>query len=265
MNNNLARIREKISKKELVVGTLVTSSDPVISEALCSCGFDFIWIDGEHQPLDKKDIDLHVMAVRGAGAAPFVRVPWNDPVLVKPILDMGPAGIIFPFIKTAEDAERAVKSCRYPPLGIRGFGPRRANQFSKMDMDDYLEKSMKDPWVIIMVEHIDAVNNLEEIVKVEGVDSIVVGPDDLSGSIGLLTKTRHQEVIKLLDKIAGICKRANIPFGAGMGTADMRNIEDWINRGASWLLVDNDFTILTSGGKKSFQETIKLSKHKQDD
>ena len=258
MSSNLSRIKEKIKKGEFVVGTLTASSDPVISEMLSFCGFDFIWIDSEHGPIDKKDIDLHIMTVRGAGLAPFVRVPWNDPVLVKPILDMGPAGIIFPFIKTADEAELAIKSCRYPPRGIRGFGPRRVHNFSKIKMDEYLETAKNEPWVILMIEQIEAVKNLEKIVKVDGVDSIFIGPDDLSSSMGILTQTRHPDVMAVLDDIAEICNKANVLFGAGLGSANPENIKDWIKRGASWLLVDNDFTILTSGGTKTYETTMEL-------
>ncbi|MCL5070537.1 MAG: aldolase/citrate lyase family protein [Actinobacteria bacterium] len=123
MNNNLNRLREKFSKNELVIGTIVSTNCPTNSEILCRCGYDFIWIDGEHGAMDNVDIDLHIMAVSGSGCAPIVRVRWNDPVIVKPILDMGPAGIIFPWIRKAQDAELAVSSCKYPPKGIRGYGP----------------------------------------------------------------------------------------------------------------------------------------------
>ncbi len=258
MDNNLNKIRKKISENEIVLGTIISFSDPVVSEVLCNCGFDFIWIDGEHQPLDKKDIDLHIMTVKGAGSAPLVRISWNDPVRVKPILEMGPAGIIFPFIKTKEEAELAVASCKYPPKGIRGYGPRRANRFSAMSKEEYIEKAKTEPWIILIIEHIEAVNNLEEIVKVEGVDSIVVGPEDLSGSIGLLGQTRHPDVIKLLDKIAGICCDTGIPFGAGVSTLNQDDINDWINRGVNWLLLDNDYSSLYFYGKKSYEDTKRL-------
>ncbi len=259
MSNNLSKIKNKISKKELILGTLVSFSDPIVSEVLCSCGFDFIWIDSEHQPLDKKDIDLHIMTVKGAGAAPFVRVPWNDPVLVKPILEMGPAGIIFPFIKTVEEAKLAVASCKYPPEGIRGYGPRRANRFSSISKDKYIEIAKVEPWIIVIIEHIDAVNNLKEILKVDGINSIVVGPEDLSGSIGLLGQTRHPELIKLLDKIAETCRDFKMPFAAGLSTTVMKDIEDWVQRGASWLLLDNDFSSLLFAGKKAYTDVKTIS------
>jgi len=111
----LDKIKEKIKEKELVIGTILESNDNCIAELMGKVGFDFVWIDGEHGPLDKKEILYHIMAAQGAGLAAFVRVAWNDPVLVKPILDMGADGIIFPFIRNAEDAEKAVNSCLYPP------------------------------------------------------------------------------------------------------------------------------------------------------
>jgi len=258
MSNNLSKVRKKISRGELVLGTSVSLADPKVSEILCKCSFDIIWIEAEHSPLDKKDIDLHIMTVRKSGLAPFVRIAWNDPVIVKPILDMGPAAVIFPFIKTAEETKLAVESCRYPPKGIRGFGPWRANEYSTIDDKEYLKLSEREPWVVIQVEHIDAVNNLKEILKVDGVDSILVGPNDLSGSVGLLGQTRNPEVIKLLDKIANDCNEAGVPFGASIGF-NKDNFSDWVNRGTNWIVLDDDFTFLLEGGISCYKEAMEIS------
>jgi 2-dehydro-3-deoxyglucarate aldolase/4-hydroxy-2-oxoheptanedioate aldolase len=257
-NSNLGRIKDKIARCEPVVGTIVQSSDPLVSEIMSICGFDFVWVDSEHGPIDKKDIDLHVMAIRGQGIAPFVRIPWNDPVLAKPVLEMGTAGIIVPFIKTAEDARLAVQSCRYPPIGTRGFGPRRAHMYSQTSIDQYLEMSETEPWVILLIEHVDGVNNLEEIVQVPGVDCILVGHDDLSASIGLLGKPKHPEVVKLLDRIAEVCRDGRIPFGGGGDHADTEWISAWIRRGASLVNVDSDVSNLIARGKKAYEATMKL-------
>ena len=260
MISNLSRIKDKISKGELVIGVGVSLGDPVVSEILCHCGFDFVWIDYEHGALDRKLIDLHIMAIRGCGVAPFVRIPWNDPVLAKPILDMGPAAIIFPFIKTVEDARLAVSSCKYPPEGIRGFGPRRANNYYTINTKDYLNLSRSEPWVILQIEHKDAVANIEEIVKVNGVDSIVIGPCDLSGSIGLLGKTDHPENVKLIDKISSVCNNAKMPFGASIGINDFEVYKAWIERGVCWLECGNDIPYLVQGGKRSIKDVNKIYK-----
>jgi len=258
MDNNLSRVRDKIRKKILVIGTHVATSDPVASEIVCAAGFDFVWIDAEHGAMDRKDINLHIMAIRGQGVAPFMRVPWNDPVLVKPILDMGPAGIVFPFVKTAEEAQLAVASCKYPPKGIRGFAPIRANNYGTMDGDEYLEISKTEPWVILQIEHVDAVNNLEEIIAVEGVDTIVIGAYDLSGSIGLLSQIRHPKVLELCDRAADTCRKAHFPFGVSLLWSE-ENVRDWIHRGVSWIGVDNDISYLISGATEAYNLTKGLS------
>ena len=257
MDNNLRRIKEKISRKEITLGTCVSLTDPEIAEVFCSVGFDFIWIDGEHSSLDNSMINMHIAAIRGWGVAPIVRVPWNDPVRVKPILEMGPAGIIFPLVKTAEEAKQAVYSCKYPPRGIRGFGPRRANKYSSIILGDYLKQSENEPWVMIQIEHIDGVNNLEEIVKLEGVDCIVIGPMDLSGSIGLLGQTDHIEVIKLFDRIAEICNRNNTIFLPSIGYDNIENLKSWIKRGASIFCLDWDIGHLIKSGKNAIDSAIK--------
>ena len=257
MMDNLSKIKQKILEKKLVIGTHIQTTDPVVSEILCSCGFDLIWIDSEHGPLDKKDINLHIMAIKGKGASPFIRVPDINPITVKAVLEMGPDAIIFPGVNTAEEAKLAVSSCRYPPKGIRGFGPIRANDYSTMDNNEYLEMSKKEPLVILQIEQIDGVNNLGEIIKVEGVDTIVVGPNDLSGSVDLLGQIRHPEVLKLLDKLADTCKEANFPFGVSLGWSG-ENIADWIKRGVSWICVDGDISYLVNGGKGTYRRTREL-------
>jgi len=258
MDSHLSKVKDKVLRNELVIGTHVATSDPVVSEILCTAGFDFVWVDAEHGAMDRKDINLHVMSIRGQGVAPFVRVPWNDPVRVKPILDMGPAGIVFPFIKTAEEARLAVASCRYPPEGIRGFAPIRANSYGAMDCDEYLEMSRTEPWVIVQIEHIDAVNDLEEIIAVEGVDTVVIGANDLSGSIGLLSQIRHPKVMELCDKAAEICRKAHFPFGASVLWSE-ENVRDWIQRGVAWIGVDNDLSYLSNGAKTAYNLTKGLA------
>ena len=122
--------REKMSRGEVCIGTAITFYDPAISEALAG-DLDFIWIDAEHNALSLETIQLHLMAVRGTTTFPVVRVAWNDPVLLKPVLDIGAPGVVVPLIRTADDARLAVSACRYPPEGIRGYGPRRAARYGR--------------------------------------------------------------------------------------------------------------------------------------
>lgn len=256
-SNNLFKIKEKLASGGFPIGTHCQIGEPIVTDILCNCGFDFIWLDGEHGSMDRKDINHQIVIVRGAGLAPFVRVPWNDHVQVKPVLDMGPAAIVFPFIRTVEEAKSAVASCKYPPAGIRGFGPIKANNYSTLDGNEYLEISKKEPWIILQIEHIDGVNNLSEIIKVEGVDTIVVGTNDMAGSIGLLGQTRHPEVLKLLDKIEDVCNKANFPFGASLWYNEVM-VKEWIDRGAKWICLDTDISYLVNGGRNTISKTMDL-------
>ena len=245
----LDRIREKIAANEPVVGTAVALTDSSVVDLLGNVGFDFLWIDSEHAAFGRKHILNHIIAAQGAGAAAFVRVPWNDPVLVKPILDMGPDAIIFPMVNTADEASLAVRSCLYPPKGIRGYAPMRAIRYGLMDGQEYLERVEKDIWKIVQIEHVEAVENLESIVRVDGLNALIVGPCDLSGSIGLLGQTDHEEVKRLMDRVAKIAIKAGMPFGVAMGF-NPSVIKEWIDRGASFLSIGLDFGYITSGATR---------------
>ncbi|MDR0294161.1 MAG: 4-hydroxy-3-methylbut-2-en-1-yl diphosphate synthase [Oscillospiraceae bacterium] len=253
--NKSTELLRRMKSNDLVIGTHVNLADLSIAEQMGVLGFDFVWIEGEHSPLDKQTILGHIIAARAGGAASFVRIPWNDPVLAKPILEMGPDGIIFPFIRTADEARAAVAACRYPPKGIRGFGPRRANSYGTQPAAEYLEGVDASFLRIMQIEHIDAVNNLAEILAVDGVDTIVVGPNDLSGSIGLLGQTRHPDVMALMDKIGEVCAAAKVPFGVSMGVDEV-SLADWVRRGAAWIGAGNDVGYIAQAGS----DAIKLIK-----
>ena len=123
---NAHKITDKVAAGKLAIGSHVGFDSPFVTEMIAGCGFDFIWIDGEHSAIDRKDIQNHLMACRAAGAAGIVRVPWNDPVIIKAILDMGADGIVVPMVCSLEEAKQAAAATHYPPDGIRGMGTRRA-------------------------------------------------------------------------------------------------------------------------------------------
>jgi 2-keto-3-deoxy-L-rhamnonate aldolase RhmA len=245
MRNNLEKFIEKIEKGP-AIGTYVSLADSAVTSILGYAGSDFLFIDMEHTALGKKEILEHIVAASESGTASFVRVPWNDPVLVKPIIDMGPDAIIFPWIRNAEDAKRAIAACEYPLSGIRGYGPKRANLYGAIDTPTYLEEASKQTWRILQIELADAVENIDEILSVEGVDSIMVGPSDLSGSMGVLQQTAHPEVKAAFDRIAKSAKEHNIPFGVATGYAP-ETVKDWLKRGISWMCFEGDTGFLMSG------------------
>jgi len=252
---HLDKIKAKLDAGIPVIGTHVKSNAYSVAELFGHVGFDFIWIDGEHPIMTVETVMKHTIAAQGVGMAAFYRVPENDPVLVKPILDLGIDGIVFPMICTKEDAELAVSACRYPPKGIRGWGPVRDNGYGTRSNDWQIENA-ENVWKIMQIEHYLAVENLEEIMAVSGVDAITVGASDLSCSIGRPMEVDSPEVIKLLDEIARKAKAANIPFSISMGYHPVR-LRQWIERGIDWLSISDEYDFLVQASKNVLEQSKK--------
>jgi 2-keto-3-deoxy-L-rhamnonate aldolase RhmA len=233
--------RDKLQRGPCL-GTCITFTDPTVTEALCGV-LDFVWIDMEHNPLSLKDVQGHILATKGSETLPLVRVAWNDPVLIKPVLDIGAAGIIVPLVRIAEETKRAVAACKYPPEGIRGYGPRRPSNYGRLGGPDFCKTANAAIAVIIQVEHIDGVRNIDEILAVPGVTSVVLGPNDLSGSMGLMGQSRHPDVLKAIETVIAAGRRAGIPVGVGVGD-DPEILTEWLDKGVRWLAMGADFTLL---------------------
>ncbi|MCX7028087.1 MAG: aldolase/citrate lyase family protein [Spirochaetes bacterium] len=244
-------LTKAIRDKRLAIGGHVFLTDPSISEAMASFGYDFIWIDGEHGPFDKEKLLAHIVATNAGGAAALVRVPANDPALIKPVLEMGPDGIIVPMVCTAEEAKKAISACRYPPAGIRGFGPRRANRYGTMPIAEYLAGADTSFLKIVQIEHVDAVRNLSEILAVDGLDAVIIGPNDLSASIGKLGYLGDPEVVALYDEIVATCKREGKPCGVSIGPGDKQFIREWIERGVDFISCGDDISFLALGAAQT--------------
>jgi len=262
--NNLDEFIKKINKKKICLGVGIWFREPLISELFCELGFDFLWICSEHTALNRGDILAHIMATKGSDVAAFVRVPGITQEIVKPILEMDPAGIIFPFIKTETDAIYAIKLCRYPPDGIRGFGPIRSNDFYNMDLDKYCEKSKNNPWVILQIEHIDAVNNLDKILEVQGINSIVIGPNDLANSMGLFGQSKIDEVLRVIELVLKKIKSKGIVAGVAIGyeLEEIKNYKRLIDYGADWFSITSDFAAIRCFSRMMLDSARDMSKKK---
>ncbi|HOX32019.1 MAG TPA: aldolase/citrate lyase family protein [Spirochaetales bacterium] len=240
-----------LEERRLVVGGHVFLTDPSISEAMASFGYDFIWIDAEHGPFDKEKLLAHVVAANGAGAAAIVRVASNDAAVIKPVLEMGVDGIIVPMVCSRLEAERAVAACRYPPEGIRGFGPRRANRYGMIPLDEYLRGAEASLLRIVQIEHVDAVRDLEGILEVEGLSAVIIGPNDLSASIGKLGQLRHPEVAALCERIVRLCKLRGKPCGVSVGPGDRDWISYWLELGVDFISCGDDISFLAEGAART--------------
>src|SRR5262245_666797 len=227
---------------EVCIGTAISFSDPTVSEALCDT-LDFIWVDMEHNPHSLETVQAHIMATKGSDATPIVRVPWNDPVLIKPVLDIGAAGVIVPMIRTADDTRLAVSACRYPPEGIRGFGPRRPSNYGRMGGPEFCKAENEAMITIVQIEHIDAVNNIESILAVPGLTSILIGSNDLSGSMGHMGEPRHPEVLRAIDTVIERARKAQVFVGIAIAD-DAKLLSEWADKGVQWLIMGNDYSLM---------------------
>lgn len=248
---NLQKITDKIESGKMALGSHVGFDSPFLTEALAGCGFDFIWIDAEHSALDKKDIQNHLLACRAAGVAGIVRVPWNDPVFIKGILDMGADGIIVPMVCSLEEARQAAAATHYPPFGIRGMGTRRAVNYSMWDKGEYTANEDRHIWTIVQIEHVDVVKDLEEIAKLPGVSGFVIGPNDYAMSMNTPEKrftAASPEAKEEFDKIGEILKKTGKPFGVS-GAYSEQFVTDWQRRGVNWMCMNFDFNYIVNGGK----------------
>ena len=248
---NAQYFRQKLRQGELCLGTCISFTDPTVTEAFCTA-LDFVWIDMEHSAFSPEVVQGHIMATKGSRTTPIVRVPWNDPVLIKPVLDMGAAGIIAPQVRTPEEARQLVAACLYPPQGIRGFGPRRPSNYGRDGGVEFCRRANESIITIAQIEHIDAVRNLDQILKVPGITSIVLGPNDLAGSMGQIGNVRNPEVMKAIETVIRGAQSAKIPVGVSAG--DVELLLEWVELGVQWVSIANDVILMLQATDRAAAE-----------
>ncbi|MCX7704879.1 MAG: aldolase/citrate lyase family protein, partial [bacterium] len=212
--------------------------------------------DMEHGVIGIESVEMMAQAVSGTNTVPLVRVPWNDFVGIKQILDTGVMGLIIPMINTPEQAQQAVMATRYPPHGIRGIGPHRASGFGRW-IDQYFENANDNILVVIQIEHKLAVENLEEILAVEGIDCVFIGANDLAASMGHLKNPKHPEVQSTIDYINNVCRAFRIPCGL---IATASEIDKRIKEGFQFIAVGHDISLLRSACESVFSEIKSIQK-----
>ena len=243
-------LKRKLDQGEYIFGTHNFTGLPMLTEAMALCGFDAVWIDMEHTTVDKREVLNNLIACNEARAAAFVRIPWNDPVLAKPILDMGADALIFPYIRTKEDAMLVAAACDYPPAGIRGYGPQRAASYGLQNALDYVRRDYRSTLRFIQLEHIDAVENLDQILEVSGIDGYIFGPNDLAGSLGLIGQPRHERALEVTLRATDKLRKAGKPFGVSVGYNE-QVITWWKEQGATLLFTGYDIGYVTEGARRT--------------
>jgi 2-keto-3-deoxy-L-rhamnonate aldolase RhmA len=188
----------------------------MVAEVISDVEFDWVVVDAEHTPLNPETLLHMLMPFRHSSTVPIIRVPWNDHVVIKQMLDMGWEGILVPQVNSVEDARRAAAACRYPPVGNRGFGPMRASNYYA-DMDEYIELANDLVLCVVQIEDVKAADHAEEIVRVPGVDWVFVGAFDMSGTTDRFGDPNSAEVWGAIHRIFAAANAASVPCGNAMG------------------------------------------------
>ena len=241
------RFKARLKAGEQQIGLWSALGGPSAFEALAGVGFDWVVIDTEHAPTDVPDVLPALQAMAAfPETAPVVRPTWNDPVTIKRLLDFGAQTLLIPYVQSPAEAEAAVRACRYPPAGIRGVaGGSRASGYGQIA--DYPARANDEICVLVQVETAEAINQLEAIATVEGVDGVFIGPSDLAASMGFPGNPGHPEVTACIEDAIGRLKSCGVP--AGILTLNREFAARCIALGTGFTAVGIDMNLLLDGAK----------------
>lgn len=236
------------AKSRAPVGTWIMSASPIVAEAIGHAGFDWGVIDMEHSPLDLATAVHLLQAIAGTRMLPVLRVPWNDTVTIKRVLDAGAQTLLVPFVQSAEEARHAVAATRYPPHGVRGVaGSGRASRFDTIS--NYLAGASKSISVIVQLETPQAVEQLEAIAGVDGVDALFIGPSDLAATMGHLGQPAHPAVMTLMSQAVQRCKAVGKPIGTIGGSTEV--VAQYRAAGFDFLAISTDIGLMMGAARSA--------------
>jgi len=219
-----------LNKNKPVIGSWITLAHPAIAEIMANAGFDWLAIDLEHSVITIREAEELIRVIDLTGVIPLVRLTSNNPDIIKRVMDAGANGIIVPMVNSAIEAEIAVKSIKYPPKGTRGVGLARAQKYGA-GFDAYKKWESDGSIVIVQIEHIDAVKNLREILSVSDIDGFIVGPYDLSGSMGIPGEFSNPQYIEAMNKIREVAREMNVSAGLHIIEPDKDQLMKSIDEG----------------------------------
>lgn len=240
--------KEKLKRGTPLVGTILSLPSPEIAEILSDLGFDWLFVDTEHTPLDAGDVQS-ILQAAGRDFPCLVRVPAGNEVSLKKVLDTGPAGVIVPHVNSADDARRVIQFCKHPPAGSRSVGMSRGSGYG-MKVQEYLDNTNEHLTVVLQIEHIDGVRNIESIVTVPGFDAVFIGPYDLSGSMGMTGRIDAPEVQREIEVVRATCSKAGLAIG--IFAADGEAAKPFIDKGYTLMAIGTDTLFLA----KAAQQTL---------
>jgi len=252
------KIKDKLSSGKVSIGSWMSMAHPSIAEILAMAGYDWVVIETEHTAIDVSEVLRLIIAIEQRGSIPLVRLAWNDPIQAKAVLDSGAAGIIVPMVNTKAEAELAVKMTKYPPMGFRGVGLARAQGYG-VDFDEYVNCANADTLLLLQIEHIDAVNNIEEILSVPGIDGTYIGPYDLSMSLGIPGQLNHPDVINAKNKVLDAALKRGLVAGIHCVHSDTAYTDSKlaIEQGYRFIAIGTDILFLGNSARSVYAEIQK--------
>ncbi len=245
-----SNFKQKIRNNEVLLGTVVTIPSSTTAEIMSLVGFDWLWIDMEHAPLSLEKIQ-EIMQGIGNRSTCLVRVPCNDRVWITRVLDRGCDGIIVPQVNSAEEAKQVVDACKYTPEGNRSVTISRAQNYG-INLQEYYKNANENMIIVLQIENIEAVRNIESIINVPGFDAILIGPFDLSGSMGKTGMIDDPEVQEAISTVKEACFKKGIPIGIYVGDAQAAISAK--KNGFTFLGVGIDFMYFWKSAKQTLEE-----------
>jgi 2-keto-3-deoxy-L-rhamnonate aldolase RhmA len=236
-------LKEKLRLGELTIGSWITLAHPAIPEIMAKAGFDWLTVDLEHSVITIREAEELIRVISLCGVAPLVRLSANDYVQIKRVMDAGAHGVIVPMVNSAEDAQKAVEAVCYPPDGKRGVGLARAQGYGN-NFEKYKDWVNRKSIVIVQIEHVMAVENLDAILKVEGVDGFIVGPYDLSASLGVPGQFENRLMCDAMDRIKSFIKPKSKVAGIHVVEPDIVQLQKRIEEGYRFLAYSLDIRML---------------------
>lgn len=241
----MLRLRQQLQSGDTILGSWINSLSPVVAELMASAEFDFLVLDAEHSPLDVPQAFSLFQAIRAGSSrcAAMVRLPGNDYAETKRYLDAGANGVIVPLIRTAEEAREVIRSVKYPPRGDRGVGFCCDNGYG-VRIERRLVEANDDTFVCLQIEHRDAVEQIDAILAVEGIDAAFVGPYDLSASLGIAAQFDHPDYREAERRILAACERHHVAAGIHVVPPDTELVERRQREGFRMIAYSLDITML---------------------
>ena len=244
-------VREKLKAGNPAIGCFLGLGSPSVAELMAHAGFDWLVIETEHNGLDSAEIEHMLRAIDGTDAVPIVRVPSSDQVFIQRALDMGAMGVLVPMVRSAEEARAVVSATRYPPEGTRSWGPLRASGYT-FDNDDYFERANENMLVALILETKDALDDLETVAGVPGVDVIFLGPWDMSLALGLDPRQLPlPEIDNVLDRIVEVASKTGVAAGVGAGTPE--GLREQQAAGVTFLSYGPDYGLLVQAARAGLE------------